>query len=65
MEEDMIREAEFLDCKFCGEAVEVKVVVAEPVAFGSEEKYRVDCPSCRATNYYLESELYRLARNES
>lgn len=57
----MAKEARFMDCKICGEMVEVRDGFPEPIAFGSDEKFRADCPSCGASNYYFESELYRLS----
>ncbi len=57
----MAQEARFVDCKMCGEMVEVGDVAPEPIAFGSEEKFRADCASCGASNYYFEAELYRLS----
>ncbi len=60
-EDEMAQEARFVDCKICGEMIEVGDGTPEPIAFGSEEKIRSDCPSCGASNYYFEAELYRLS----
>jgi hypothetical protein len=55
----MAQESLFIDCKICGNTIEVLHVEAELAIWGTEEKCRADCPACGATNYYLEVELYR------
>jgi rubrerythrin len=60
-EEEVTQESRFVDCKICGDIIEVGDGAPELVAFGCEEKLRADCPSCGATNYYFEAELYRLS----